>query len=207
MKKIIKLTESDLVQIVKRVIKENNSSTSMISELYDPWSEYGVPLPTGLKFKTPEDYNALSAPPMGVGLTSKDQMGAPTLFKQDPITKKYTLKTQVGGQGDLNAEIDIIAQNLFIIAAALGLTNLSTLSSIESLGGYYKKVLNSVSKLKPPTRDTLSPAGLALVMPTDKRYVDLIKAWPYLVTKKFDPVYQSRIAKYAVLPTQKNPTQ
>jgi hypothetical protein len=202
------ITEEEKSNILKMYLLEDGSQHTLLSEaptVYDPWAEHGAPLPNGLKFKSPEAYNALSTPPMGVQITSADQAGAPSLFAQDPTTKQFKLKTPQtsGGQRDLNAEIDIIAQNLFVMAAALGLKGLSPLSDVNSLGGYYKRVMNSVSKLVPPTNSILSPAGVALIMPTDKRYVDIVRSWTYLVNKKYDPIYKSRISQYAVLPAQK----
>ena len=47
MKKIVRLTESDLMRIVKRVIKENKFDSSNINELEEGFGMFGGPGPDG----------------------------------------------------------------------------------------------------------------------------------------------------------------
>ena len=59
MKKVVKLTESDLMRIIKRVIKENEGENM----IHIPYEYGGVRMELGGKFSAPEDImNAYSTP-------------------------------------------------------------------------------------------------------------------------------------------------
>ena len=205
------LAENMLRFGVKNLSESDKQHLMEGPKAYDPWLELGgVANPKGLKFKSEDAYQKfLYSGTNPYSITAADQKGAPTLFEKDPATNQLKLK-KPGTARDLVAELEVIAQNLFLIAAANGEKSLYRYAlepgNVTAFYNAKKAAIDGVDSSATNPRGTTKIANVRELGPTlttDKNFTSNISApgtWSYLVNNKWEPVYKARVAAYAALP-------
>jgi hypothetical protein len=205
------LAENMLRFGVKNLSESDKQHLMEGPKAYDPWLELGhVANPQGLKFKSEDAYQKFMwSGTNPYSITAADQKGAPTLFEKDPATNQLKLKVP-GTTRNLVAELEVIAQGLFLIAAANGEKNLNRYrqepGNVNVFYNAKKAAINGIDGASTNRLGTTKIANvreLGTTLTTDKNFTSNISApgtWSYLVDNKWGPVYTARVAAYAALP-------
>jgi len=183
----------------------NSTGKNLVNEVvtpYDPWKEIGGrSIPTGLKFKSVEDWNKFTDV-IPVTFTQQDGPNFPHIMVKN-TQGVYQMKDYDGQTAQ--ASIANMGIPLFIVAASQGKSNI--LSESPAMFNYWYKANSIIINNVAGGGTVISPAQVQMDLADKKNkiYVDIQLDWANIIKLKLDPVYQKRYATHAIpaSPTQK----